>query len=34
MSLLKGKPSEAIGVGLVKTASENNIFIKNSVNAI
>lgn len=34
MSLLKDKSYEGIGVGLVRTAFGNNIFIKNSVNAV
>lgn len=34
MSLLRDKSYEGIGVGLVRTASGNNIFIKNNVNAI
>lgn len=34
MSLLKDKFHEDIRAGLVKTASENNIFIKGDVNAI
>lgn len=33
MSLLKDKSHEGIRAGLVKTASENNIFIKGNVNA-
>lgn len=31
---LKDKSYEGIGVGLVKTASGNNIFIKSSFNVI
>lgn len=34
ISLLKDKSHEGIRAGLVKTASENNIFIKGNVNAI
>lgn len=34
MSLLRDKSYEGIGVGLVRTASGNNIFIKSNVNAI
>lgn len=33
MSLLKDKSHESSRAGLVKTASENNIFIKGNVNA-
>lgn len=34
MSLLRDKSHEGIRAGLVKTTSENNIFIKGNVNAI